>query len=201
MTMSNVGDPDLQARVTRYTIAKLQRIQFLIPLGLVASTLARRLPGVWTFGLALCVLLAFWYVLRDAIKRTGLQTVRIERDEMLIGNDEIRIPRAVVQRWTFSKGAASLLCSGTTYRLRSKRGEESDLENSIRSFLGAPAVLERRGTPKARLIAGSVMLSGVVAAVSGVTFDLMPLFVIGIPSTLVGFGFFAALSSRRIVSG
>jgi hypothetical protein len=198
--MRNPDDPNPQATVTRYTLAKIQRIQFLIPLALVASTLAQRLPGIWTFGFALCVLLAFWLVLRDAIKRLGLHSVRVERDEVWIGND-IRLPREAVQRWTFSNGVAALLCQGTTYRLHSKRDCESALEDCLRSVLGAPTMLERRGSAKARWIAGSVMISGLVAVAAGITFDLMPVFVIGVPSTLIGFGLFAALSSRRVVSG
>jgi hypothetical protein len=192
---------NLQAKVTSYAIGKLQRIQVLIPIGLVASTLARRLSGLLTLAIGLAVMLAFWLVLRSAIKRMGIQVVSVEGETLRIGTENVSILSSAVQRWTFSKGVASLLCHGTTYRLRPKRGDESALEGCLSSLLGAPTRLERRGSPKARWLAGSAMICGLVAAACGITYDIMLLGVVGVPTMLIGFGVFAALSTRRIVSG
>ena len=95
-------DPNLQATVTRYTLARLQRIQILIPIAVLASTLARRLPGVLTLSIGLAVMLAFWLVLRGAVTRLGIQTIRVDGDALRIGTD-ISLPRDTVQRWTFSQ--------------------------------------------------------------------------------------------------
>jgi hypothetical protein len=199
--MGTQPSQNLQATVTRFTIAKLQRIQFLIPLGLVASTLARRLPGILTLALALGVMLAFWRVLRSAVRRLGMQTVRFESEALWIGRENIHVARNEVVRWTFSNGVAALLCQGTTYRLRSRRGRDSELADCLRSLLGPPTRLEKRGSPKARLIAGSSMIGGLAAVACGITYDIMPLGVVGVPTMLIGFGIFAALSTRRIVGG
>jgi hypothetical protein len=196
---SSLGS-DLQATVTRYTLARLQRAQLLIPIALIVTTLARRLPGIWTAGMALCILVAIGLLLRSAIERKGLLTVRVENDGVWIGSGDICVPRSAVQRWTFFKGIATLLCDGTSYRLRSKRGQDSELEACLQSLLGAPTRLQRRGSPKARWIAGGIMVCGLVAVPTGIALESMPLAVIGVPAMLIGFGVFAALSSRHAVA-
>ena len=196
--MCNTLDSNLQATVTRYTLARLQRIQVLIPIAILASTLARRLPGVLTLSIGLAVMLAFWLVLRSAVTRVGIQTIRVDGDAVRIGTD-ISIPSSIVERWTFSKGVASLLCGGTSYRLRTSRNSEAGVEDCLRSLLGAPTMLQKRGSTRARLIAGAVMIAGLVATTSAFVFDSIPLAVIGVPSMLIGFAIFATLSSQRIV--
>lgn len=192
------NNSDMQANVTRYTLARLQRIQALIPIAILASILARQLPGILTLSIALAVMVAFWLVLRGAIRRVGIQSVRVDGDAVWIGTD-ISIPRSTVQRWTFSRGVASLLCGGTSYRLRTNRNSEAGIEECLRSLLGAPTMLQKRGTPRARVIAGAVMIGGVGATISAFAFDSVSLAIIGVPSTLIGFAAFATLSSQRIV--
>lgn len=197
--MSNTQDSNLQATVTRYTLAKLQRIQVLIPLGVLASTAVSRLPGLVTLSTGLAVMLAFWLVLRSAITRVGVQTIRVDDDAVWIGTG-ISIPRDTVRWWTLSKGVTRLFCGGTTYRLRMNRGSETGIENRLRSLLGAPTILQRRGSPRARWIAGAIMVGGLAATIGAFLVDSVPLVIVGIPSMLFGFGAFAALSSRRAVT-
>lgn len=197
--MGNPPDQNVQATVTRYTLARLQRIQVLIPIAIGASVLARRVPSILTVVVGLAVMLAIWIVLRDAVTTLGKRTIRVDSDALWIGTDT-SIARAAVVRWTFSKGVASLLCSGTSYRLRSKHETAPALEASLRSLLGAPTLLRRRGSPTARLITACVMVGGLAAAASGIALESIPLVVIGIPSLLLGFAAFATLSSRVAVS-
>jgi len=196
--MGSALHPNLQAMVTRYTLARIQRIQLLIPLAVLASTFAQRLPGVLTLSISLAIMAAFWLVLRGAVTRLGLQTVRVDGDVLRIGTD-ISIPRGEVQRWTFSNGVASLLCGGTSYRLRMDRNSEAGIENCLRSLLGAPTMLQKRGSPRARVTAGAVMVVGLAATATAFVLESMPLVIIGVPATILGFAAFATLSSQRIV--
>ena len=143
-------------------------------------------------------MLAFWLVLRGAVKRLGIQTIRVDGDALRLGTD-ISLPRDTVQRWTFSKGVANLLCSGTSYRLRATRSSEAGVEDCLRSLLGAPTMLQKRGSLRSRLLAGAVMIGGFAATISAFTFESMPLVVIGVPSIILGFAAFATLSSKRFV--
>jgi hypothetical protein len=197
--MSNTMGAELQATVTRYTLAKLQRIQVLIPLGVLASTAASRLPGILTLSIGLAVMLAFWLVLRSAITRVGVQTIRVDGDAVWIGTG-ISIPRDSIRWWTCSKAVIRLFCGGTTYRLRTSRDSETGIENCFRSLLGVPTMLQRRGSPRARLIAGAIMVGGVAATIGAFLADSVPLVIVGIPAMLFGFGAFAALSTRRAVT-
>jgi len=197
--VSNTMGPDLEATVTRYTLAKLQRIQVLIPLGVLNSTAARRFPGILTLSIGLAVMLAFWLVLRSAVTRFGVQIVRVDGDAVWLGSG-ISVPRDSVRWWTCSKGAITLICGGTTYRLRMKRDGETGIERCLRSLLGAPTRPQRRGSPRARLIAGAIMVGGVAALICGFVVNSVALACIGVPSMLLGFGAFAALSSRRAVT-
>ena len=49
-------------------------------------------------------------------------------------------------------------------------------------------------------LAGGIMVCGLVAVPSGIAIESIPLVIIGVPSMLIGFGVFAALSSRQAVA-
>jgi hypothetical protein len=197
--VDNSSDQALLAHVTKFNLAQLRIAQVLIPMAILTTALARHRPEAFSIALTVGTHVAAVAALFMAIRRIGLRPIRQDGGTLRIGDPAVEVSRSTVRRWTFSNGVATLYGRDATYRLRAETGQSATLESSIRTWLGAPETLERRGSPGARLVALCIALSGLALTVAAFVYlDSVTVLVVGVPCFIVGTATYAALSQRVI---
>ena len=194
--MTDSGDVKLEAKVTRYTIARLRFGQLLLPMAFVTAVAARRFPGVFTVGLALTAQALVLWLFFTAGKRFGWQRLAFERGGVTIGSTDARIERHKVHRWTIVGGLARLYGLEQSYKLRARGGAEPELSALLARQFGPPLALRRRGSLRARLIALAIGVCGLIGAAIAIGVGITWLAIVGPLAFVVGFATFGALSQR-----
>jgi hypothetical protein len=196
-THESATEGAIEARATRYTIARIRFGQAMVPFAAIANVLARRLPGpiMWTIAgvLIFGALVAFL----SAAKHLGLQRLRFEPGTLLFGESGVKASTAAFRRWTYDDGVARLYGSTVSFRLRAKPGRGDAMRLALSQRLGAPLQLTRRGSTRARAIALCVTIFGAMSAGFGLASNAA-LIVIGVPCLLFGFGAYGALSQKVV---
>jgi hypothetical protein len=194
--MPDSGDVQLEARVTRYRIARLRLAQGLIPVGMIATVAARRVPETVPPIVAFAVLAAILVVFASAIKSLGWQRLRFEDGALFFGSTGLSAARFGVREWTFVDGIARLYSADTSFAVRARPGGSVALEALLAGMFGRPARLKRRGSDRARTIALVVAALGLVAAVAAFYTEVLALTFVGVPAFIFGLATFGALSQR-----
>jgi hypothetical protein len=194
--MPDSGDVQLEARVTRYRIARLRLAQGLLPLGMIASIAARRVPEVVPPIAAFAVLGAIVVVFASAIKSLGWQPLRFEDSALFFGSTGLSAAKFGVREWTFVGGTARLYGADTSFKVRARPGGAVALEALLAGVFGRPTRLKRRGSDRARTIALVVAALGLVAAAAAFYTEVLALMFVGVPAFIFGLATFGALSQR-----
>lgn len=192
-------DPDeavIEAKVTRYSIARLRLAQLLVPLAIVANVLARRAPSVAVVVSSLALLALGFVAFLSAAKRFGWTPLQFEGGAISLGQTGVRVERKRIRSWTLIGTVARLYLSDTSFRLQARRGTEQVLGALLRSQLGSPVSMNRRGSKLARLLALCAALLGLAISALAVAKDNSGLAVVGAPTLILGIAFFGALSQR-----
>jgi hypothetical protein len=185
-------------KAVRTDVAKWQRGQTLAPIAVAVSIIARRTMAP-TLLLAAGGLLATAGVLFIQARRS------LGRCELHALGDRVRlnhrdaaaeITRGDVRAWTFQGGTARLYTADAGWRLAVLEGEAQDLRQILAPIFGAPLLLQRRGSVRARQVAGGVALTGAVLVAVAIAFHFGPLVVAGVLIVLFGLGALGALSQR-----
>lgn len=195
MTSLESASPSVEMHVTLYRIARIRAAQALIPFMVLASIFARRSLGGVAVTTALLLQLATLVTFLSARRNLGWQQVRIENGVGGFGPN-LKLTHAQVERWTIRGRVARLYCQNVSLRLRSRSRDSQSLASYLRSWLGAPLQLERRGSARARGIAAIVAASGVGLIGAAVALDSVPLIVAGVLCVVLGGATFGALSQR-----
>jgi hypothetical protein len=117
---------------------------------------------------------------------------------LLLTATGIRIASTDIRRWTYRKGTARLYGARVSFRLRARKGDESVLEGTLRRLFGPPSELARRGSPRARGLAATVALFGLVLTIVALSRDNVLLALVGLPAFVLGLSAAGTLSSRVV---
>ena len=194
--MTDSGDVKLEAKVTRYTIARLRLGQLLLPMAFVTAVAARRFPGVFTVCLAVGAQALVLWLFVTAGKRFGWQRLAFEHGGVSIGSTDARIERHKVHRWTIVNGLARLYGLEQSYKLRARGGAEPELSALLARQFGPPLALRRRGSLRARMIALAVGLCGLAGTAFAIGIGITWLAIVGPLAFILGVATFGALSQR-----
>ncbi len=193
---------ETSVKAVRTDVAKWQRGQALAPIAVVVSIIARR-SMVPVLLLAAGGLLATAGVLfiqaRRSMGRCELHALgdRVRLDD---GDAGAEIARGDVRAWTFQGGTARLYTSVAGWRLAMLEGGVEDLRQILASVFGPPLLLQRRGSVRARQVAGGIALTGAVVVAVAIALDFGPLVFVGVLMVLFGLGALGALSQRVAMS-
>jgi hypothetical protein len=187
----------IEARVTRYTLARLRIAQALVPFIVAASVLARRLPSAVTWTIGYVLLVGGFVAFLSAAKHLGLQRLRFEHGTLVFGDSGAKATTAAFRHWTYDGGVARLYGSAFSFKLHAKNGCGDTMQLALSQALGAPLELTRRGSPRARALALSVTIFGAFWSGFGLGHSAT-LVVIGVLCFLFGAGALAALSQKVI---
>jgi hypothetical protein len=185
----------VEMHVTLYRIARIRAAQALIPFAVVASIFARRSLNPVAVTVALLLQLATLVTFLSARRGLGWQRFRLDKGAGSFGPN-LRLARTRVERWTIHGRLARLYCQDISLRLRGRTSAAESLDACLRCWLGAPLLLERRGSARARGIAATVALSGLAFVAAAFALDNVPLVVAGILCVVLGGATFGALSQR-----
>jgi hypothetical protein len=194
--MPAFNEESIEARVTRYNVARFRAGQALVPIAIIVTIFARRLPDVVPISAALVAQGLAVLAFLSAIRWLGWQPVRVERSAVWLGSTGVQAPRNRVRDWTYVNGVARLYGADTSFTLRARKGQEAMLEALLRGLLGKPTQLERRGSKRGRIIAISAAVVGLVLVGLAFALDSIPLIVVGMPAFIFGLATFGALSQR-----
>jgi hypothetical protein len=194
--MADSDDATIEAKVTQYDIARLRLGQLLVPLAVIATVMARRMPTMLPVSVAFALQALGLAVFLSAAKRFGSQPLRFEGGAVAVGATGVRIERIKVHRWTLVNRVARLYGVKVSYKLSVESGTEHALSALLRSQFGSPVQLDRRGSKQARVLALGVGLAGLVFTVLAIVNDSRVLAFVGAPAFLLGIATFGALSQR-----
>ena len=186
---------DIRVRVTTYRLARLRAGQAMLPFVVVASILARRSLDPISVGIAVLVQLATVIIFLRARRRLGWVALNTKAGKGSFGS-ELVISREKVRNWTVVDTTARVYCSDASLRLDCGDQDAAQLRAMLRGWLGAPTSLERRGSRRARLVALTAAVVGLVLAVAAFAYDSVPLVLVGLPCFVAGLALFGALSQR-----
>ena len=196
LNMTDSGDLALEAKVTRYNIARLRSGQLLLPIALLTAVAARRFPSLFTVLLALGVQALSLSLLLSAGRRFGWQRLAFKGGGLSIGSTDARIERHMVHRWTLINGVARLYGLEQSCKLRARSGTASEFSAFLARCFGPPLTLRRRGSFRARMIALTVGLCGFVGTALGIGVGIIALAIAGPLAFILGVATFGALSQR-----
>lgn len=143
-------------------------------------------------GLQLAAVAAFVLARRSF----GRRQLKMSGGKIHFSADENPIVPARVKSWTLSGSTARLYEGDMSWKIVADLKDEGDLRNLLSRLLGKPLLLHPRGSRRARAIALSVCLVGVLLVAVALGLSFMPLFPVGVLGAMVGGATFGALSQR-----
>jgi hypothetical protein len=167
-----------------------------LPIAVMTAVAARRFPNVFTVLLAIGVQASTLALLLTAGRRFGWQRIVYKHGGFSVGSTDARVERHKVHRWTAVNGLARLYGLEQSYKLRARRGAEAELSAFLSRCFGPPLTLRRRGSFRARMIALTVGLCGLVGAAVAIGVGITWLAVVGPLAFIFGIATFGALSQR-----
>lgn len=135
-------------------------------------------------------------LLLSAGRRFGWQRIVFKNGGLAVGSTDARIERHKVHRWTVANGLARLYGLEQSYKVRARSGAEAKLSASLARCFGPPLTLRRRGSFRARMIALTVGLCGLVGAAVAIGVGITWLAIVGPLAFIFGVATFGALSQR-----
>lgn len=194
--MSEPDDVFIEAKVTRYNIARLRLGQVLVPLAVIAAVVAQRAQTTLAAASAFALLGIGFAVFLSAAKRLGWQPLRFEGAVVSFGATGLRMERKQVREWTLIGDVARLYARDLSVKLQARGGSEQVLGALLRSQFGSPVPMDRRGSKRARALALCAAAFGLVMSVLAIVNDNSLLAVVGAPAVVFGIAVFGALSQR-----
>ena len=91
-------------------------------------------------------------------------------------------------------GAARLYASAAGWRLGALPADAEELRQVLTPIFGAPLLLRRRGSVRARQAAGAVAFAGAALFAVAIVFDVARLVLVGVPALILGVAALWALS-------
>jgi hypothetical protein len=194
--MSQSSDPVIEARTVRYDLARLRLGQLLIPATMVASVVARHFSNPATWLLAFAMLAVSLATVIRARKAYGIQSLRIGRKKLRIGDTGFEIEQAFGPRWDFRAATARFRTSDVTWRLTATSGQGDALRLALSRLFGEPPAWVHRGSPRARWATLGVGVTGLACVSIGLLRDVQGLFVLGFLPMFIGLIGAAALFQK-----
>jgi hypothetical protein len=186
----------LSVGVVRYDVAKLRIVQSLVPFAVLATIAARHLESSAGYLLAFALQLAIVVVFLNARRGYGQQTLVHDGAGLRLVESAETLSRRNTPRWTVVNRTARLYGSRWSYKLRVDAAHKDDLASLVHAGLGAPIVLRRRGTPRARMGALCAAIGGAIAVACAFAFDSVALVVVGALAMTSGLIALGVLSQR-----
>jgi hypothetical protein len=186
----------LTAHVVRYDVSRWTVAQGVAPFALLAGIAARRIPSAGTITAALALLVLALFLFLRARRSLGAQTLMPQAGKLRLQESGDELSRQTTSRWTLSGATARLHGRRMSYKLRVAEAERVPLEQALTSTFGALTVTARRGSARARGIAGGVLALGVVALATAIALQSLPLLFVGVLAGIGGGATLGALSQR-----
>jgi|SRR3569623_288528 len=184
------------ARAVRTDVGRARLGQALVFICLAAGPIARRLmigPLLAGVGCLMAVtLIVFW----SARRSFGKVALTGGNGRLRVGEDKESIGRADVSAWTIQGSSARVYTRSAGWRFKVSPENAEALRATLAGTFGAPLVLKRRGTKRARMIAAIVALAGAVTTATAIAIDMPPLVVAGVPALVFGLAVLGALSQK-----
>jgi hypothetical protein len=193
-TVGTIAQP-VSVQVSQYRVARIRAGQALLPFAIIASIFARRSLESTAVAIAVALQLAAIISLLSARRSLGAQPFSVQDGKGKVAT-QLVLARQRVLRWTVTGNVVRLYCGDMSRRLACRSEDEQLLVESLTGRLGRPVLLKRRGSDKARLLAGAAATVGLICTVAAFTFQSVPAVLIGLPMFVVGLAVFAALSQR-----
>jgi len=174
------------------------RLGQLLAFGCLAiGPIARRLmigPLLAGAGALLAVtLIVFW----SARRSFGKLPLTAGGGRLRIGDDDNgAIRRVDVTAWTIDGPSARVYTRSAGWRFKVSAEDAAALRTLLAGAFGAPLVLRRRGTKRARMIAAMVATAGAVVTATAIALETPPLVVVGVPALVFGLAVLGALSQK-----
>jgi hypothetical protein len=168
----------------------------LVPVSILVSIGARYAGTYFAVGVALLAQSVLAFMFLRARTRFGKQSVVAESDRLVLSESNTTIRRRKTIGWTLSDRLARVYGDEHSYRLVVTQGDVAELGAALTAAFGPITVTVRRGSLRARTVALSVCISGIIALGTAVFFELLVLALIGIAAAILGGATFGALSQR-----
>ena len=167
--------------IVRYDLALMKRVQTLAPILVGAGAIARRSESYFwmgVVGLATCAAMRFFFVGR---RRINAQVVYIDpaKRVVTVGDELLRLAATQTDVWTMPGRVARIYQGETCFALKVDAAVATDFHRRLADIFGQALPMPRRGSKRARWIAGAVLLLSLPLAAFGAFIKLVPLFVIG----------------------
>lgn len=190
--------PRIEVRVTRYDRQRLRMTQALVPTAFLLLTLAKVFDS----------LLALLFLLVLAGACLWLPSARThDRGPARVLPGGIKLARSMIHpgefgRWRWrGKRAIVFALQGNLSVVAQSTAETDSLRLMLKSALGDPLRYRRRGSVRARQIAGATGLAGAGLMSVAFSFDIKPLWLLAISMLLGGLVLFGALSQAVAAPG
>jgi len=194
--MVGADEVHIEARVTRYNIARFRLGQALVPVALIVTVVARRFPDTVPIAGAFIAQGFVAAAFLSAVRWLGWQPLRFERGAVWFGTTGLHAKQNALRDWTLRDGVVRIYGSDASFKLRVRPGGEPALEALLRGLFGRATRLKRRGSKRARTGALVVALAGLTAVVGSFLADMLALTLLGTPALIAGLATFGALSQR-----
>ena len=173
----------------------------VVPFGLVVSIFARRSMNPVLLAAATALSATALALFALSRRSFGKCEVRTLGDRVVVGAGAAEILGKEVHAWTLAEGVARLYSSAAGWRLAFSAKESETFRSALASIFGNPLDLHRRGSLRARRIAGLFALLGVGLSGVGIGLDVPPLVALGVPATVFGLAALGALSQKVAAGG
>lgn len=186
----------MMARAVRIDVSRVRLGQVLIFVCMVAVPLARRfmigpmLAGVG--GLLLVTLIVFV----SARRSFGQVALDMGGGRLRLGVDGPQLARADVTAWTIDGASARVYTREAGWRFTTSAENADVLRRLLAGAFGGPLILKRRGSRRARAIAGIVALAGIPLTATGIALQIPLLAAAGVPAVIFGLAALGALSQK-----
>lgn len=186
----------LHARVVRYNVRLIKIARNLVPVGVLITIGAKYIGSYYALAVAVATQSALLYLFLRARSRLGAQAIVARPDRLVFVESRITLRRRSTLGWTLSQGVARVYGPSYSYRLVVAETEAGELGAALTQAFGPVTVTVRRGSLRARTIAMTVCISGLIALVVGILIELVALALVGIVLSILGGATFGALSQR-----
>lgn len=181
----------LDVITTRFNLRRMRLGQLLVPLAAIVSPFARR--SMSPVALLATVLLmggALWAFVTARTRRSA--TIAVRRGRLHL--DGQSIPAGDEAKWRWHGKRATLFLATGNVVVRPRVPIQAELLHAkLRASLGDPLTFKRRGSPRARFVAGSALALGLVLTIVGFAFDSF-VAVVGLVMIIFGGAALGALS-------
>jgi hypothetical protein len=190
----------LSIHLVRYDVRGWNAARSLAPLAGILLLAARRFPNRWVVVPALASLALSLALFVRARKSFGWRSLELGRHALSLAGTELELSRQDVRQWTLVGSTARLYGSRFSYKLRLLAEDHEALATALKRVLGSATPLKRRGSVRARIIAGSVCMAGLLSLAAAISLNLAQLLFVAVPAIILGFAAYMALSQRIAVS-